>query len=60
MNPSVKKLGKFSTKLPKKGAFTIETEPEFPKLHTLCIASGKRGGGKSIARSYNSLSCWSH
>ena len=49
MNPSVKKLGKFNTKLPKKGAFTIETEPEFPKLHTLCIASGKRGGGKSIA-----------
>ena len=49
MNPSVKKLGKFSTKLPKKGAFTIETEPEFPKLHTLCIASGRRGGGKSIA-----------
>jgi hypothetical protein len=28
---SSKKLGKFNTKLPKKGAFTIETEPEFPK-----------------------------
>lgn len=35
--------------LPKKGAFTIETEPDFPKLHSLCIASGKRGGGKSVA-----------
>ena len=44
-----KKLNKFKTSLPKKGAFTIETEPDFPKLHTLCIASGKRGGGKSIA-----------
>ena len=44
-----KKVNKFKTSLPKKGAFTIETEPDFPKLHTLCIASGKRGGGKSIA-----------
>jgi len=44
-----KKIGKFPTRLPKKGAFTIETEPDFPKLHTLCIASGKRGGGKSVA-----------
>ena len=52
-----RKLGKFSTKLPKKGAFTIETEPEFPKLHTLCIASGKRGGGKSIATANFIKSC---
>jgi len=44
-----KKINKFPTRLPKKGAFTIETEPDFPKLHTLCIASGKRGGGKSVA-----------
>jgi hypothetical protein len=44
-----KKINKFPTVLPKKGAFTIETEPDFPKLHTLCIASGKRGGGKSVA-----------
>lgn len=44
-----KKLGKFKTILPCKGAFTIDTEPDFPKLHTLCIASGKRGGGKSVA-----------
>ena len=46
---SSKKLNKFKTSLPKKGAFTIETEPDFPKLHTLCIASGKRGGGKSTS-----------
>ena len=45
----VKKIGKFSTELPKKSAFMIDTEPDFIKLHTLCIASGKRGGGKSVA-----------
>ena len=44
-----KKLNKFKTRLPDKSAFCIETEPDFPKLHTLCIASGKRGGGKSVA-----------
>jgi len=44
-----KKINKFNTILPKKGAFTIDTEPDFPKMHTLCIASGKRGGGKSVA-----------
>ena len=43
-----KHIGKFKTILPKKGAFTIDTEEDFPKLHTLCIASGKRGGGKSV------------
>ena len=52
-----KKLNKFKTSLPKKGAFTIETEPDFPKLHTLCIASGKRGGGKSIATANFIKSC---
>ena len=36
----IKKINKFSTKLPLKGAFTIETDPDFPKLHTLTIASG--------------------
>ena len=36
-------------KLPSKSSFTISTAEEFPKLHTLCIASGKRGGGKSVA-----------
>ena len=45
----VRKINKFSTELPKKSAFTIETDLDFPKLHTLCIASGKRGGGKSVA-----------
>ena len=45
----VKKINKFSTQLPKKSAFMIDTEIDFPKLHTLCIASGKRGGGKSVA-----------
>jgi hypothetical protein len=35
--------------VPKKSAFTIETHADFIKLHTLCIASGKRGGGKSVA-----------
>lgn len=44
-----KKIGKFHTKLPEKAAFTIETEPDYPKLHCLCIASGKRGSGKSCA-----------
>jgi hypothetical protein len=45
----VKKINKFATELPKKSAFMIDTEPDFIKLHTLCIASGKRGGGKSVA-----------
>ena len=36
-------------KLPKKQAFTIDTEDDFPKLHTLTLVSGKRGGGKSVA-----------
>lgn len=44
-----KNIGKFKTILPKKGAFTIDTEDDYPKLHTLCIASGKRGGGKSVS-----------
>ena len=45
----VKKINKVATELPKKSAFMIDTEPDFIKLHTLCIASGKRGGGKSVA-----------
>lgn len=44
-----KSINKFPTELPKKGAFTIETEDDYPKLHTLCVASGRRGGGKSVA-----------
>jgi hypothetical protein len=43
------KINKFKTELPKKSAFTIDTDDDFPKLHTLCVASGKRGGGKSVA-----------
>ena len=43
------KLNKFKTEIPKKSAFEIPTDESFPKLHTLCIASGKRGGGKSVA-----------
>jgi hypothetical protein len=34
---------------PKKGAFTIETSPDFFKMHMLALFSGKRGGGKSVA-----------
>ena len=45
----LKKIKGFDTELPKKGAFTIETDEDFPQLHTLCVASGKRGGGKSVA-----------
>lgn len=45
----LKKINKFTTELPEKSAFSIDTDPDFLKLHTLCIASGKRGGGKSVA-----------
>ena len=34
---------------PKKSAFTIDTAPDFFKLHTLCIASGTRGQGKTTS-----------
>ncbi len=34
---------------PKKSAFQIETAPDFFKLHTLAIASGTRGQGKTTA-----------
>ena len=34
---------------PKKGAFMIETAPDFFKLHTLAIASATRGQGKTTA-----------
>tara|TARA_R110002012_G_scaffold184222_2_gene350783 strand:+ start:8106 stop:9023 length:918 start_codon:yes stop_codon:yes gene_type:complete len=44
-----KSINKFPTELPKKGAFTIETDDDFPRLHTLAVASGRRGGGKSVA-----------
>jgi len=35
--------------LPAKGAFTIPTDPDFIKLHTLMVINGKRGGGKTLA-----------
>ena len=44
-----KSIKTFDVKLPNKTAFTIETEDDFPKLHTLSILSGRRGGGKSVA-----------
>lgn len=43
------KIRGFDIVPPKKSSFTIETDVNFPKLHTLMIASGKRGGGKSVA-----------
>lgn len=45
----VKHINEFDIELPNKGAFTIETEFNYPKLHTLTIASGRRGGGKSVS-----------
>ena len=44
-----RKISNFEITPPKKGAFTIDTPPDIPKLHTLMLASGKRGGGKSVA-----------
>lgn len=35
-------------KLPKKGAFTIPTDDDYIKLHTLMVINGKRGGGKTL------------
>jgi len=34
--------------LPKKTAFTIPTDDEFIKLHTLMVLNAKRGGGKTL------------
>ena len=44
-----KSIKNFDITTPKKGAFTIDTDDDFPKMHTLTIASGRRGGGKSVA-----------
>lgn len=41
-------LDELKIKPPEKSSFEIETSEHFPKLHTLTIASGKRGGGKSV------------
>jgi len=45
----MKKIKNMDVKPPAKKAFTIDTDDDFIKLHTLTIASGKRGGGKSVA-----------
>tara|TARA_R110000824_G_scaffold307891_1_gene495481 strand:- start:1227 stop:2204 length:978 start_codon:yes stop_codon:yes gene_type:complete len=39
----------FKIKPPQKSAFTIKTPDNMPKMHQLLIASGRRGGGKSVA-----------
>jgi hypothetical protein len=46
---SKEQIKNLDIKPPNKSAFSIETDLNFPKLHTLCLASGKRGGGKSVA-----------
>ena len=43
------KINNFAIKPPKKSAFSIDTPIDIPKLHTLMVFSGKRGGGKSVA-----------
>jgi hypothetical protein len=45
----VKKIKNFETIIPKKSAFTIDTPDDIPKLNTLLVLSGKRGGGKGVA-----------
>ena len=44
-----KSINLIKTKLPAKSAFTIDTDPDFIKLHTLMVLNGKRGGGKTVA-----------
>jgi len=43
-----KKIPLFDVTLPKKSAFTIDTPPDIPKLHTLMVLSGRRGAGKGV------------
>ena len=43
------KIKNFGIKPPAKGAFTIETPEDIPKLHSLLMVTAKRGGGKSVA-----------
>ena len=43
------KIRNFKIQPPEKGAFTIPTPLDIPKLHTMMMVSGKRGGGKSVA-----------
>ena len=46
---TTKTKSKMDVQPPKKPSFTIETDDDFPKLHTLTLVSGKRGGGKSVS-----------
>ena len=39
----------YDIKPPKKSAFSIDTPVDMIRLHTLLLAVGKRGGGKSVA-----------
>ena len=43
------KIRNFGIIPPEKGAFTIETPADIPKMHCMMMVSGKRGGGKSVA-----------
>ena len=43
------KVSNFDVIPPKKAAFMIETPPDMIKAHFLLVASGRRGGGKSVA-----------
>eukprot|EP00965_Chrysotila_dentata_P067702 2240453-Pleurochrysis_carterae.AAC.3 len=43
------KISSMKTHLPKKKAFTIETHEGDLPLHTLCVLSARRGGGKSVS-----------
>ena len=45
----IKIKGDYNINPPEKKAFTIETSNDDIKLHSLLIASGKRGGGKTVA-----------
>eukprot|EP00965_Chrysotila_dentata_P229599 6197280-Pleurochrysis_carterae.AAC.1 len=44
-------ISSVKTHLPKKKAFSIETRKGDLHLHCLCVLSGRRGGGKSVATS---------
>eukprot|EP00965_Chrysotila_dentata_P077280 2551803-Pleurochrysis_carterae.AAC.1 len=43
------KISCIETHLPKKRAFSIQTRTGDLPLHMLCVMSGRRGGGKSVA-----------
>lgn len=42
------KLKGMNLEVPPGSAFKIETAKDMPKLHTVCVAVGKRGSGKSV------------